>query len=77
MTLQHCSMGDIEQKLVDAVVGWRGQELSWQIKVLEVLGTKSTAVKLLFIGLSPESAVREANKLVDEGERSPCMGDRM
>jgi hypothetical protein len=76
VTLQHCSMGDMEQKLVDAVKGW-GQELSWQIEVLEVLGTKSTEVKLLFIGLSPESAVREANKLLEQGEHSSCHGDLM
>ena len=76
LSLQHCNMDNIDTRLVEAVERL-GQEPSWQFKVLKVLGNESTAVKEWFIRLSQPTAVAEANKMLNEGEHSPCHGDRM
>ena len=68
-------MDDTNERLTQAVEGW-GQEPLWQVKVLEVLGTKNTAVKLWFIRAHQSTAVAAANELLAEGERLPFHGDR-
>ena len=66
-------MADVDTRLVQAVKGW-GQGPSWQIKVLEVLGTKNDPVKLWFIDATTAEAIAEANTLLEQGERLPCHG---
>ena len=73
LPLQHCSMADVDTGLVKAVKGW-GQGPSWQIKVLEVLGTKNDLVKLWFSDATAAEAIAEANTLLEQGERLPCHG---
>ncbi len=68
-------MDDINERLVQAVKGW-GQEPSWQIKVLDVLGTKADLVKLWFIRAPGQStAIAAANELLAEDKRLTCHGD--